>query len=174
MISPHHFDPSTFRPAPRPRRRSTARGAAFLAGVTVGFILGTASPLHAEEQPPVDPCSQEAQAKAGAPSINCQNPTSKHEFYAQEVWEDPDVVGDAREVRLCESDDNPEAVNPSSGTTGLYQFQPGWFLGIWNPDVIHAFDPTDPWLNTWYAGVLYEDADGFSRDWTCARRLGIN
>jgi hypothetical protein len=69
------------------------------------------------------------------------------------------AVTEALHIIACESNGDPDAVNPSSGTTGLFQLHPGWFPSI-------AGDPADPEVNTAFARHLWRAAWGWS-DWHC-------
>ncbi|HVA21623.1 MAG TPA: transglycosylase SLT domain-containing protein [Candidatus Micrarchaeia archaeon] len=63
-------------------------------------------------------------------------------------------------VATCESGLNPDAVNGSSGATGLFQFMPGTFYGHGGTDIWSAAQQAD------IAAAMF--AGGESGQWACA------
>jgi Transglycosylase SLT domain len=66
------------------------------------------------------------------------------------------AVEEALHVIACESNGDPDAVNPISGTTGLLQIDPGWFD---HPEMGDPFDPED---NIAFGGWLWRETGGWS------------
>ena len=64
----------------------------------------------------------------------------------------------ALRVMACESGGNPNAVNPFSGASGLFQFMGFWWRGVWDP-----FDPAE---NVARAAELSQGGTDWSA-WTC-------
>ena len=113
-------------------------------------------------------------------------PTAGHSPFPEPVARWSDLVVEAMPdeqlhevlaVIECESYGNPDAVNPSSGTTGLLQIHPGWLTG-WS-DPIWAVtshdglpvDLADPWTNLTAARLIraYESERGLEpwSNWEC-------
>jgi Transglycosylase-like domain len=69
------------------------------------------------------------------------------------------AVEEALHIVACESNGDPDVVNPLSGTTGLFQIHPGWFDQM-------AGSPYDPEANTAFAAWLWKESGGWSH-WAC-------
>lgn len=70
-------------------------------------------------------------------------------------------------VAWCESRWDTNAVNPSSGAAGLFQFMPGWFRGEWG--LTGTFDPHDPVQAVDAAAkLLYQTSSGIG-NWNPSR-----
>lgn len=69
------------------------------------------------------------------------------------------AVEEAMHVMACESNGDPDVVNPASGTTGLMQIHPMHFDDMDGP-------PADPEANVEHARDMYVDAWGWF-DWHC-------
>ena len=77
----------------------------------------------------------------------------------------PWVVDDALHIIACESVGDPDAYNPSTAVTGLFQMDDGWFhmlddLGF---EGVSAFDPH---ANAALAAWLWRTTGGWSH-WAC-------
>lgn len=92
-----------------------------------------------------------------------------------EVWRplvaayfQPDHVDAALRVLACESRGNPNAVNASSGASGLFQAMPNWYTGRgWDrPSPFGPFDPHDPDRNVAFAAWLFYQT-GTWQHWVC-------
>lgn len=73
-----------------------------------------------------------------------------------------DDVDLALRVMQCESGGNPNAKNPSSSASGLFQMLRGWWDGEWQ------FDPFDPEQNVRHASYLWAGGSGISH-WNASR-----
>ncbi len=71
------------------------------------------------------------------------------------------AVGWALQVAACESGDNPNAVNPSSGAEGLFQFLPS----TWRSSPYASSSPFDPVANAEAAAWLYRTSGPGA--WVC-------
>ena len=77
----------------------------------------------------------------------------------------PWVVDDALHIIACESVGDPDAFNGSTGVTGLFQMDDGWFgqlpaLGF------TGISPFDPHANAALAAWLWKETGGWSH-WHC-------
>ena len=70
------------------------------------------------------------------------------------------AIEEALHIIACESNGDPDVVNPASGTTGLFQIAPGWFD---HPEMGDPYNPAD---NTAFAAWLWKDSGGWSH-WHC-------
>lgn len=70
------------------------------------------------------------------------------------------AIEEALHVLACESNGDPNVVNPLSGVTGLFQIHPIWFD---HPEMDDPFDPED---NTRFAAWLWNDSGGWWH-WHC-------
>jgi len=73
----------------------------------------------------------------------------------------PDAVTWGLRVGFCESTYNPNAVNPSSGTEGLFQFQPS----TWAETPEAASSPFDATANAQAAAWLFDNVG--PNQWEC-------
>jgi hypothetical protein len=73
----------------------------------------------------------------------------------------PDAVTWGLRIGFCESTYNPDAVNPSSGTEGLFQFQPS----TWAETPEAASSPFDPAANAQAAAWLFTNVG--PNQWEC-------
>ena len=74
----------------------------------------------------------------------------------------PDTVDWALRIASCESTNNPDAVNASSGAEGLFQFLPSnWALTQWANS-----SPFDPSAHAQAAAWLYANSGG-ADNWEC-------
>jgi soluble lytic murein transglycosylase-like protein len=74
----------------------------------------------------------------------------------------PDTVDWALRIASCESTNNPDAVNVSSGAEGLFQFLPStWAVTPWANS-----SPFDPSANAQAAAWLYANSGG-ADNWEC-------
>lgn len=73
----------------------------------------------------------------------------------------PDAVTWAERVAFCESTYDPNAVNPSSGTEGLFQFMPS----TWAESPEAGSSPFDPTANSQAAAWLYNTVG--PNQWEC-------
>ena len=74
----------------------------------------------------------------------------------------PDTADWALRIASCESTNNPDAVNASSGAEGLFQFLPStWALTPWANS-----SPFDPSANAQAAAWLYANSGG-ADNWEC-------
>lgn len=84
-------------------------------------------------------------------------------FPGNEAW--------ARRVMKCESGFNTGAVNPSSGTRGLFQIHPGWFDGRWGSldaeiNGLYVWDNMyEARANTHVASIIFHRNGG--GPWSC-------
>ena len=83
------------------------------------------------------------------------------------VWFPPDKVDDALAIIWCESQGNPDATNPVSSASGLWQFLRGWYAGRWSSEV-GVFDPFDP-AEAMRAAVIVSDNGTNWGDWSASR-----
>ena len=74
---------------------------------------------------------------------------------------DPDDVDLALRIIDCESGGDPNAKNPTSSASGLFQHLRGWWAGEW------SFDPFDPAQSVKYGARLFYD--GGSSHWNASR-----
>ncbi len=132
----------------------------FLAPLLLAWVFGLL-PAHAQ---PADPCSREAQATTGAPSLNCLSDEGRARTWAKEAG-----FGDETEkavlVAKCESDLQVDAKNPRSTASGLYQH----LASLWKQRIkaagYKALDIFNGWHSTLMAYWL-RWADGFGwRHW---------
>jgi hypothetical protein len=83
------------------------------------------------------------------------------------IYQSADKWGQSRvdmlRVARCESNLNPNAVNSSSGASGLFQFMPGTFA--FTPNGKRGEDIFDPWANADAAGWMW--ANGMRHHWAC-------
>ncbi|HVR33388.1 MAG TPA: transglycosylase SLT domain-containing protein [Acidimicrobiia bacterium] len=86
-----------------------------------------------------------------------------------------DLVLDALVIIQCESLGNPDAVNPYSGASGLFQFIPGtWAVASVQAGVggSSVFDPEANIIAASWLAEYYRDRTGNPwRPWSCASRL---
>lgn len=73
-----------------------------------------------------------------------------------------DDVDIALRVMGCESGGNPNAKNPNSSASGLFQMLKMWWNGEW------YFDPFDPEQNVIHAAKLWGNGSGISH-WNASR-----
>jgi uncharacterized protein YgiM (DUF1202 family) len=83
------------------------------------------------------------------------------------IYQAADKWGQSRadmlRVARCESALDPNAVNPSSGTSGLFQFMPSTFA--FTPNGKRGENIFDPWSNADAAGWMW--ANGMRHHWAC-------
>jgi hypothetical protein len=80
------------------------------------------------------------------------------------VAEYPWDVETALRIISCESEGDPDAVNPWSGAAGLFQAMPEWGRLTWR--LFGSRNLLDPVVNTALAFLLWEDSGGrFSWHW---------
>ena len=80
--------------------------------------------------------------------------------------------GDLRRLMLlveCESNGDPTAVNPTSGTTGLFQHMPRYFAARSMKALGYVGDPTDPHDNI-HVGVWLAKTGGWQH-WSCDSKI---
>ncbi len=82
-------------------------------------------------------------------------------YQAADKWGQSRV--DMLRVARCESALDPNAVNPSSGTSGLFQFRPSTFAIT--PNGKRGENIFDPWSNADAAGWMW--ANGMRNHWAC-------
>lgn len=85
-------------------------------------------------------------------------------------------VEEALVIINCESNGDPDAVNPYSGASGLFQFLPSTWATT-APNAGYAgYSPFDPEANTasaaWLANRYQELGRGYWDAWSCRRHLG--
>lgn len=77
----------------------------------------------------------------------------------------PWVTEDALRIIACESVGDPDAYNPSTGVSGLFQMAPGWF-GMLDDLGFEGVSPFDPHANAALAAWLWRTTGGWSH-WEC-------
>ena len=82
-------------------------------------------------------------------------------------WFPADKVDEALAIIWCESRGNPDATNPASSASGLWQFLKGWYTGRWSP-VVGVFDPFDP-VASMRAAVIVSDYGTNCGEWLASR-----
>lgn len=58
-------------------------------------------------------------------------------------------------VMYCESQGDPSAVNPVTGDTGLFQFQPSTFYAYGGTDIWNPYNQIEIAAQMWAAGLGY-------------------
>lgn len=76
----------------------------------------------------------------------------------------PGDVDRALRIMWCESHGDPNAKNPTSTASGLFQHLRGWWGGSWGP----AFDPFDPAQSVAAAARMRYSRGSWS-DWNASR-----
>lgn len=77
----------------------------------------------------------------------------------------PHVIDDALRIIACESVGDPDAYNGSTGVTGLFQMDDGWFYML--DDLgYEGVSPFDPHANAALAAWLWRTTGGWSH-WAC-------
>jgi len=92
------------------------------------------------------------------------------------AWFPANRVEEALRILGCESNGNPDAYSPYSGTSGLFQFLPGTWAGAapsagWSGHSV--FDPeANIAVAAWLANRYQELGKGYWSAWGCRGRLG--
>jgi soluble lytic murein transglycosylase-like protein len=85
-------------------------------------------------------------------------------------------VDEALAILQCESLGDPDAYNPYSGASGLYQFLPSTWASTSPKAGFSSASPFDPEANVgtaaWLANRYHELGQGYWAPWSCRRVLG--
>ncbi len=84
-----------------------------------------------------------------------------------EIWFAPADVERALDIMACESGGNPNAKNPTSTASGLFQHLRAWWSGEWGTH--GPFDPFDPAESVEAAAYLRYDTPGGWSHWNPSR-----
>lgn len=84
----------------------------------------------------------------------------------------PGVVNQALSVMECESQGNPNATNPTSGASGLFQHMPQFWAERSRSAGVPGANIYDPVANVRVAGWLYRQSNTWQH-WSCKPKAGV-